>query len=184
MECVDAIKYNKQITLMKDYLYKQSLRDYLFFVMGINTGIRINEMLQIKVKEVLEENGHIKEYYNSGPEDQFIYLNKNVQLAIIAYIKAENLKHEDFLFKSRKSNMPISRQQAYRIINNSANEVGITGKIGTHTLRKTYGYHAYKKGIAISLLQRVFNHKTPAETYRYIGIDKNEIRKLKIDVNL
>ena len=60
----------------------------------------------------------------------------------------------------------------------------MTEKIGTHTLRKTFGYHAYRKGIAISILKSIYNHTTPSETLRYIGIDKNEEHYIKVDVNL
>ncbi|WP_096155030.1 MULTISPECIES: tyrosine-type recombinase/integrase [Bacillus] len=187
MECVEAIKESKHITLMKEHLKKQSLRDYLFFVMGINTGIRINELLHIKVSEVIEDNGCVKEFYISIVDEQSIYINNIVQNAITIYVQSEKLESSDYLFKSRKCEKPISRQQAYRIVNNAANNVGLYGKIGTHTLRKTFGYHAYKKGIAVSILQSLFNHNTPSETYRYIGInkdDKNDNNTLKIDVNL
>ena len=77
---------------------------------------------------------------------------------------------EDYVFRSRKGGGPISRQQAYRIINAAARSVGIKDKIGTHTLRKTFGYHAYKAGVDITLLQSIFNHSAPSTTLRYIGI--------------
>ncbi|WP_209123890.1 tyrosine-type recombinase/integrase [Alkalihalobacillus sp. BA299] len=88
------------------------------------------------------------------------YINNKVKSALIEYINLAKLKAEDYLFKSQKNNQPITRQQAYRIINTVAREVGISKKIGTHTLRKTFGYHAYSKGIAISLLQSIFNHSS------------------------
>lgn len=90
----------------------------------------------------------------------------------------------DYLFKSRKYDKPITRQQAYRIINSAAKEVGIQERIGTHTIRKTFGYHAYQKGIAISLIQSVYGHSSTTETLRYIGIDKQDRQPIKIDVNL
>nr|MBA5588272.1 YitT family protein [Anaerobacillus isosaccharinicus]QOY38590.1 YitT family protein [Anaerobacillus isosaccharinicus] len=70
------------------------------------------------------------------------------------------------MFKSKKGDFPITRQQAYRIINKVAKEVGIDSKIGTHTLRKTFGYHAYRGGIAVSLLQQIFHHSSKGETMK------------------
>jgi len=105
-------------------------------------------------------------------------------MALNNYLANVNLKDDDYLFKSKKNNLPITRQQAYRIINHAAKEVGISGKIGTHTLRKTFGYHAYRKGIAISILMAIYNHQSPAETLRYIGIERNEKQLIKLDVNL
>ena len=90
-----------------------------------------------------------------------------------------------YLFKSKKNDLPITRQQAYRIINNAAKEVGIIENVGMHTLRKTFGYHAYQKGVAISIIKRIFNQHSTAETLKYIGIDKSENSPpIKVDVNL
>ena len=100
------------------------------------------------------------------------------------YLESRDFTGEQYLFQSKKNPQPITRQQAYRIINQAGKEVGIPGKIGTHTLRKTFGYHAYRKGIAISILMDIYNHHSPAETLHYIGIDKNEKMRVKVDVNL
>jgi len=92
---------------------------------------------------------------------------------------------ERFLFSSRKgNNRPISRVQAYRIINEACRIAKIKGSIGTHTLRKTFGYWAYKQGIDITLLMRIFNHSSPAITLRYIGITQEEINEVYINLNL
>ncbi|WP_078427154.1 tyrosine-type recombinase/integrase [Alkalihalobacterium alkalinitrilicum] len=186
MQYVEAIQDKTKIDEMKKILLNQSKRDYLFFVFGINTGLRVTELLQLKVQDILTEDKSVKEYYEFNDEKKrYIYLNTKVKEAIELYMDHHNTKKEDFLFKSKKGNQPITRQQAYRIINNVARSVGIEQNIGTHTLRKTFGYHAYVRGVAISILQRHFNHSTPLETYNYLGIDKNKIeKKIKIDVNL
>ena len=69
----------------------------------------------------------------------------------------------------------MERTQSYRIIRDACREVGIDYKIGTHTLRKTFGYHFYKKFDDIVLLQKIFNHSTPNTTLRYIGLEQEEI---------
>ncbi|GHI00799.1 tyrosine-type recombinase/integrase [Neobacillus kokaensis] len=187
MECVSPIKEISQINAIKEKLQKQSLRDYLLFVFGINTGIRVYDLLSLKVSDVYDGQD-IKEFLtildtnNEAPKVH--YLNHQVKTALESYLASGTLEDGDFLFKSKKNNLPITRQQAYRIINGVAKEVGITEKIGMHTLRKTFGYHAYQKGIAISILMDIYNHHTHAETLRYIGIDKDEEPYIKVDVNL
>lgn len=187
MEYVNPIKDIDSINKIKDILKQKSQRDYLLFVFGINTGIRICDLLNLKVNDVwdgqkvkeflfIAEKGHHKE--------QTIYLNKNVRDALISYLSASKLNNNDFLFKSKNCDQPITRQQAYRIINKAARDAGIRDKIGTHTIRKTFGYHAYRKGIAISILQSIFGHSCPSETLRYIGIDKNDQQPVRVDVNL
>ncbi len=86
-----------------------------------------------------------------------------------------NIAQGEFLFKSRKGgNKPITTTQAYRIINSAGLRVGLE-EIGTHTMRKTFGYHHYKQFKDVALLQKIFNHSSPYITLRYIGINQDEI---------
>ncbi|PFH99668.1 site-specific integrase, partial [Bacillus thuringiensis] len=78
---------------------------------------------------------------------------------------------------------PITRIQAYRIMNAAAEKVGLD-EIGTHTLRKTFGYHYYQKTKDVVMLQTIFNHSAPSITLRYIGIQQDEIDKSLEDFSL
>jgi len=187
LEYVEPIKDIGKIMEMKKLLREQSQRDLLLFVLGINTGIRVSDLLSLKVEDVYE-GGCFKEFlyindlkYN---EKKAFYLNKSVNKELKIYFDGHDFEQDSYLFKSKKNNQPITRQQAYRIINHAAKEVGIPGKIGTHTLRKTFGYHAYRKGIAISIIKEIYGHHTPNETLRYLGVKKSEERPIKVDVNL
>jgi site-specific recombinase XerD len=93
---------------------------------------------------------------------------------------------EPFFLSKKKSNgkAPLQRDQTYKIINNAAREIGITEKIGTHTLRKTFGYHAYKSGVSIEVIQKLFNHSTPSITLRYIGITQDDLDVVYLNLNL
>lgn len=187
MEFVDPIKKSDQINAIKIILQKQSYRDLLLFSLGINTGISISDLLTLKVEDVWTDT-EVKEFLiihdeKSGKTQEF-YLNNQVKRVLENYFAYSNLVQSDYLFKSKKNNLPITRQQAYRIINQAAKVAGIEGKIGTHTLRKTFGYHAYRKGIAVSILMSILHHQSPTETLNYIGIDKNEKHLIKVDVNL
>ncbi|OIJ15726.1 site-specific integrase [Anaerobacillus arseniciselenatis] len=185
MEFVEAIKDRQKIREIKEILFKRSKRDYLLFTLGINTGLKISEILNIKKGELVEDD-IIREFLViEGTEETKIFLNEQVKEAIDIYIPTvPSLSSDNYLFKSKKGDLPITRQQAYRIINSVAREVGIDSKIGTHTLRKTFGYHAYRGGVAISLLQKIFHHSSRGETMKYIGISKDEETYPKIDVNL
>jgi integrase len=114
---------------------------------------------------------------------------------IEAFIKETPAVPVDYVFKSRKGyNMPITRQQAYRILNSAAEDLGlvernsagviVSGEIGTHTMRKTFGYHAYKNGVSLELLMDIVNHSTPAMTLRYIGITEQKKKDVYLQFNL
>ncbi len=184
MEFVEPIRDLDKIRIMKCLLIKQSVRDYLFFTLGINTGLRVNQMLEFKVKDIVGEDGNPREFIQVSPNKRGIYLNDSVRYAIRKFIERQRLSREDYLFASGQKGKPISRQHAYRIIKQVAAKVGLEDHIGTQTLRKTFGYHAFRQGVALSLLQERFHHVTPSETLKYIGIKKEEIVIPMIDVNL
>lgn len=173
---------------MKRYLKRHSERDYVLFVFGINTGLKITEMLDIKVGDIWGNEGCLRDFfllpYKESRNTKEVYLNHKVRKAVLHYIQANHLNSDDYLFQSTKTQKPITRQQAYRTIHHAAEAVGIQGKIGTNSMRKTFGFHAYKRGVAISLLQKHFNHSTPSETLKYLGISKDEKIRTEIDVNL
>ena len=84
-------------------------------------------------------------------------------------------KDNEFLIKSRNGyNNPLSRERAYQIIKELGEQFGIED-LGTHSLRKTFGYHYYQQTKDIALLQKIFNHSSPSVTIRYIGIEQDYI---------
>ena len=78
----------------------------------------------------------------------------------------------------------LKRQQAYKIINDAARAIGIKENIGTHTLRKTFGYHAYQAGVSLAVLQKLFNHSAPSVTLSYISITQDELDDVYLNLNL
>jgi len=190
MNTVEPIRDKNKINLMKKVLKNNSIRNYLLFTIGINTGLRISDLLKLKfsdvvdLKEKIKDNIYIREQKTS--KEKKFSLNKTVKDSIKEYLSSLDKYELDwYLFKSKKGkNKSISRIQAYDILNNAAKEVGIKDKIGTHTLRKTFGYHARIKGVGIEILQKIFNHSAPGVTMRYIGITQDEIEDVYLDLNL
>ena len=139
--------------------------------------------------DVLKDGGKfkiidIKEGKTQKPRS--IKLNKTAQRALEALLSSLNHDRDDYyIFKSREgSNKPISRQQALNILKNAAAAVGITENVGTHTLRKTWGYHAWKKGFSPALIMETLNHSNLSATKRYLGISQDEINDLYDSLNI
>lgn len=173
MKYVQPIRNKKQIEETKAYLKENESRDLLLFTMGINTGLRISDLLKLKVIDVRgKSHVEIKEQ-KTGKIKRFPLLG-NLQSMIEEYIKGK--LDDDYLFKSRNgSNRPISRVMAYNIINFACKKAGITDNIGTHTLRKTFGYHHYQQFHDVAILQYLLNQSSPSITLRYIGITQDNI---------
>lgn len=190
METVHPIRDTKKIDAIKKVLLSdpvQGQRNHLLFTLGINSGLRISDLLSLRIGDVM--NGKVKECIvvreqKTGKSKQFP-INKVSTKAITAYLSTlKDANHSYPLFQSRKGSGPISRVQAWEILNNAAQTVGIEESIGTHSLRKTFGYHAFKSGVGIERLQTIFNHSSPAITLRYIGITQDDIDGVYLSLNL
>lgn len=170
MNIVQPIKTIEDIQKIKKYLAKKP-RNALLFSFGINTGLRISDILSLNVGGVKD-----RDYIEIREKKT----NKYKKFPLNMFLKAEI---EEFvkdkppvlpLFYTQK-HCRLDRAQAYRILNKAAQAVGMKERIGTHTLRKTFGYHHYKKYNDIVLLQKIFNHSSPSVTLRYIGIEQDTI---------
>lgn len=182
MEYVEPIRDKKQLEGIKRYLKSGNTRDYVLFVLGINSGLRISDLLSLTVDDVKGKDRISIREQKTGKVKDFP-LSDNSKKIIADYLKESNLS-SGCLFPSRKGSKPISRIQAYRIINEAAAAVGIKDAIGTHTLRKTFGYWAYQQGVDITRIQKLLNHSAPSVTLAYIGITKEELDNVYINLNL
>lgn len=181
MEYVQPIRDKEKIEEMKVELLKNGTRDYLLFYTGINTGLRISDILKLQVKDVRDKT-HISIKEQKTDKPKRFKINNGLKDALNRFIT--NMDDEEYLFKSRKGdNKPITRVQAYRILNDAAKRIGLE-EIGTHTLRKTFGYHFYQQTKDVALLQALFNHSAPSVTLRYIGINQDMMDNAMDDFSL
>lgn len=169
---VQPIRSLKEIEDMKWALKRHcSQRDYILFLIGINTGLRVNDLLRLSVKDV---KGKKKIVVKEGKTEKSRTIHlANIYEEVNDYI--ETLQNTQWLFPSRKGDNPITRIQAYRQLNKAAEMAEIETGIGTHTMRKTFGYWYYKQTKDIASLQSILNHSHPSVTLRYIGITDEEI---------
>lgn len=145
-------------------------RDLLIFLVGINTGLRVNDIVKLKVGDVRGKDSFIIfEGKTNKKRTVNISMIKN---EIEAYTTGK--RSDEYLFKSQKGDKPITTTQVYRILSSAADYVGYD-YVGTHTMRKTFGYHHYKQFKDVAILQEIFNHSAPSITKRYIGIREDEI---------
>lgn len=188
MKTVQPIKDRQKIDTIKKVLRASSLRNELLFVLGINTGLRISDILALKISDVCIYKGDINRIElqeRKTKKPRMIALNKKTCQLIDRYLKNErpNACNDEPLFLSQKGGA-ITRQHAYDILNDAVRSVGITDRIGTHSLRKTFGYFAYKQGIDLAMIQKLLNHSSQSETLRYIGITQETLDEIVLNLDL
>lgn len=165
---VDALKTKREIERMKNALHG---RDRLLFVIGVSFGLRVSDLLTLKIGD-LRGKTHLTIAEKKTTKRRRIKISQTV----VAEVAKLDGNDGDYLFQSRKGdNNPISRVQAYRILNDAAKRAGLEIAVGTHSLRKSFGWQLYNKGIDITRIMEIFGHSTPGMTLRYIGITSQEI---------
>ncbi len=168
---VEPIRDKQKIKLVEDYLAKKGLRNRVLFCLGINSGLRVSDILSLNVGDVREKT-HIELCEKKTGKVKKFPINQKLENLLRGYIVGKSDSRP--LFESQKQNR-LDRSQVYRLLNEACAASGVDANVGTHTMRKTFGYHHYKQFKDVAMLQMIFNHSSPSITLRYIGIDQDEI---------
>lgn len=175
---IQPIKLKKDIEAIKQLLSDKP-RDFLLFVMGINNGIRASDLLKIKVGDVvhLKSGQALKTREKKTKKMNILVINKPVYKALQNYLVKLEPTDDDFLFRSRKGgNKPLTVMSLNNLIKTWTKAINLKGNYGTHSLRKTWGYHQrVTHGIGFEVIAERFMHSSPKTTMRYLGIDKEEV---------
>ena len=188
MKLTQPIRDIVELDKIKKYYcdIKPNKRNYLLIVCGLNTALRISDILKLRWKDVYNESllsfkSHIDVKEKKTGKKTTIFINDNLKEALASYLKEifekkENLCEvmEQFIFLGQKSeNKPISRIQAFRIISSAAKKCLLSQKVSCHSLRKTFGYHMYQQPHAAVTIKEILNHADISVTLRYIGINQD-----------
>lgn len=193
--------FDKHIDEAENNCQRQiAYRNKMLFIIGINVGIRASDLRTLKWSFFFEKNADgtlkNKDFYVLQPMKQRkqkkfvkLFFNQTVRHIIDSYVDEypfENL--DEYLFPSRKGDEPIEVRSLWRIIKRAAAEAGIEQNIGSHSLRKTFGFwifhNAEDKNKALVILQKIFNHSSTQTTMKYIGLLDNEIEETYNSINL
>jgi integrase len=207
-QTVYPFKNQEDIKAIGDWLLKNKTpRDLLAYTLGVNLGLRANELLAIRIKDIFNKDGTVKFvedetdtsdavviHESKTGKYRTVYLNKISKQAIEWYFRNYSdtelsITDNNYLFQSREGGH-IHVDTFRKILKDAASCCGIRQNVGTHTMRKTWGYHIYKLHSRhndgdLAQLQRLFGHSSPEVTLRYLGItdeeDKNLYRSMVLD---
>lgn len=191
---VEPIRDKQMIYRIEDRLFSiktaHGARMFLMFETGIYLGMRIGDMLQMRVgdirgKEVFTFTPQKTDERHKDGEPVKGYRPKVLTYTIpptyrnVVTQMCAGMADKDWLFPSKKhlptgEVRPITRQAALMDMREIKRISGIDYPIGCHTLRKTFGYHVYQKYHDIAWLQSWFGHSSAAITLVYIGIAEDE----------
>lgn len=176
------IKNKEKLDRFKNFYIEEEYnpRNYMFISLGLNTALRVSYLLKFTWNDVYNFDNdcfrtHVKLTEQKTTKQSVIFLNSRIINSLSWYKSEEIIKFspDTFLF-SNDDNQHISRSTAYRIVHNAAVSCEIEGVISPHSLRKTFGYYAWKQGTSPVLLMDIYQHSSFEITKRYLGIEQDE----------
>ena len=192
MNYVEPIRDRRKIAQIKNLLRgRGDFRNLLLFVVGINSALRISDLLQLRIGDFFEESGKLRDRFSikelKRGKRQEIVINSSIREALIEFkehypclIANPNIP----VFLNPQTRQSIKRGQAWKLITSICQDVGLSGNYGTHSLRKTWGYHARINGVDLALIMHKLNHNSIAYTKRYLGITDDELEEIVKKLNL
>lgn len=175
---VFAIKDERKLALIKRNL-SNSPRNLLLFTMGINTGLRVGDLLNLKVSQVkgLLVGDKVSIVEGKTGKQNYFVINSEIDRVLHLYWQSLNkVSDRDWLFPSRKGSGPLTVVAVNHLMKIWCDDVGVKVNVGAHTLRKTFGYMMYQKHkVPLEVLMKRFSHSSQGITLRYIGIDEQQV---------
>ena len=178
MSKTQPIRSTTQLNQFKKY-YQEIIpekRNYALIILGLNTALRISDILQLRVSDVWDWQKqsfkrHLEVMESKTGKQTSIYINKEVRQALLQCLLNQRAADE-FIFASYKyKNMPLINKHSKLAISRYA---GMPEHISCHSLRKTFGYHAWKQSVPPAMLMDIYNHSSYQITRRYLGIDQDD----------
>ena len=183
MATTEPIRDKRQARELADYyLRKGQLRNYTLIVMGVHTALRISDLLRLRWDDVYDfDQRRVRKSINitekKTKKSKTIELNDRIITALTIYAPSAASKGA-FIIENPKTRKAISRIQAYRIIRDAGEAIKLSQRVSCHSLRKTFGYFAWKSGVSPAIIMEIYNHSSLAVTRRYLGVtqdDKNSV---------
>jgi len=175
---VEPIRDLKDIDTIKKLLYNNPLQSCLFTV-GINTNLRASDLCRITVSQVrgLEPMESIEFKEKKTGKIKRVTLNKECIRAIERLLASREYKDSNPLFLGQRG--PIKPTTVHKYVKAWCKSINLKGNYGSHTLRKTWGYHQRVTfGSGIPELMVAFNHSTQRQTLDYLCVQPEEVRSL------
>jgi len=188
MPAIEPIRDLGQLRQLAEYwLARGSYRNYALVVLGACTALRTSDLLRLEWKDVYDEArggflSHVALRECKTGKPRLIALNDQALHALGLWYPH---RVGGFIFaNNRKEPAPISRIQAWRIVRAAVVDLGIDGRVSVYSLRKTFGYFAWKSGVLPVMLMDLYNHSSFEVTRRYLGIAQEDRDKVYLGLSL
>ena len=189
MAATQPIRKKHEVRALAFYYFKRGqIRNYVLLVLGIFTALRISDLLRLRWDDVYDfkskrVRGHIDIIEKKTKKSKTIALNRHAICALRIFAP-KAAKQGGFIIENINTGKSISRIQAYRIIRRASDDLEFQVRVSCHSLRKTFGYHAWKSGVSPVVIMEIYNHSSLGVTRRYLGVTQDDKNKVYLDLDL
>jgi len=164
--------------LAQYYFNKGQLRNYALIVIGVHTALRISDLLRLRWDDVYDFNNNrvcrsVTIIEGKTRKSKTFALNRDAVQAL-TLLAMQELCQGAFIIENPKTGKAISRIQAYRLIRAASEALEFQSRVSCHSLRKTFGYHAWKNGASLAVIMEIYNHSSLNITRRYLGVTQDD----------
>jgi len=189
MATTQPIRNKQQVRALAEYyLKKGQLRNQVLIVLGLHTALRISDLLRLTWEDVYDfENKRVRIRIDiiekKTRKAKSISLNRAAIIAITMFAN-QSAQKGNFLIENHQTGKAISRIQSYRLIRAASEALKFQSRVSCHSLRKTFGYHAWKSGVSPAVIMEIYNHSSLAVTRRYLGVTQDDKDEVYINLSL
>ena len=166
-----------------NWLKNYSEKYYVIFLIGISVGIRISDVLKLKISDMKNTDRIVIKEKKTG-KTKIFPLRPDIAKVVKDYIKNYcDEEYQEYIFLGKKG-ARLDRSAVYRVLNRCMQELGIDIKCGTHSCRKYCGRAIFEQTKDLSIVMTIFNHSSQRISARYIGLTEDRIKDTYLNLDL
>jgi site-specific recombinase XerD len=182
------IKYSKRPEKLPEVLTQEEVvkvldsiknpKHKLMISLLYGAGLRVSELLNLKVNEINFENKYGFVRHGKGNKDRIFILPEKILFSLKELISVENLSNENYLFLTNRAER-YSPRTISEIIKTACKINGIKRKIHPHTMRHSFATHLIQNGNSVNEVQALLGHKSPETTMIYVHLASPKMLNIK-----
>lgn len=187
--------YEDFVSIQNYFLSNNKIRDWMLWTVGVSLGLRISDLLSLKLRDLLTEDKHFRERIvlieQKTNKANNCLITESVVDAVARYLDSINWKFslDDYLFRSNKTKGKMYEEYGWKILSDAGKALELPIVIGSHTMRKSFANIAAcvdKSSIdmnSITKIQGLLNHSDQRVTMRYLGTYQQMFDKARKSVS-
>jgi site-specific recombinase XerD len=186
-----AFTREEEARILGSFKGKYTIRNRAPFTLMMKTGLRVSEALSLQVRQVVSDGEIVDEveipraHMKGKKSGRHVMLNPTAQAALREWLTEAApltglvlLDLDSYVFRSHAGNKPLSRQWAWKVLKTACAGADVRGPTGCHSTRKSFAERAFiELGRDLHHLQAVMGHSSISSTIKYLGLDRDLVRR-------